>query len=136
MKIKHFEAKTAFLNGSLQETIFMQQPEGYVISGKEDSVYILKKGIYGLNKQLRPDIASSLSQHNIQPSTADWTEVKRVFRYLKGAKDYELRLGEKNNKTGLIGFANADWAEDGKDRKSNSGYLFKLNGSSISWGCR
>lgn len=47
MIIKHFDAKTAFLNGELNEIIFMKQPEGYEILGKEKHVCKLKKGIYG-----------------------------------------------------------------------------------------
>ena len=36
----------------------------------------------------RPDISASvtiLSQYNKQPTAGDWTEVKRVGRYLKGS---------------------------------------------------
>jgi hypothetical protein len=36
----------------------------------------------------------------------------------------------------LIGHADADWAGDVTDRESNSGYLFKLFGGSISWANR
>lgn len=36
----------------------------------------------------------------------------------------------------LKGFADASWAENRPDRKSNSGYIFQLFGGSISWGCR
>jgi len=36
----------------------------------------------------------------------------------------------------LIGYADANWAESKADRKSNSGYLFKYCGSTISWACR
>ncbi|XP_057662503.1 uncharacterized protein LOC130897586 [Diorhabda carinulata] len=66
----------------------------------------------------------------------DWTEAKRIARYLKGTADYELRLGEKNEALGLIGYADADYGEDRKTRKSHSGYLFQLFGSPISWACR
>lgn len=33
MSVKHFDAKTVFLNGNLTETIYMDQPEGYAIPG-------------------------------------------------------------------------------------------------------
>ena len=59
----------------------------------------------------RPDISASvtiLSQHNKQPTIMDWKEAKRVTRYLKRTKFYELRLGQWNGPQGLIGFADAD----------------------------
>lgn len=87
----------------------------------------------------RPDIAASvtiLSQFNKQPVDTDWTEAKRVLRYLKGTKDKRLRLGGQGSINQLIGFADASWAENRPDRKSNSGYIFQLFGGSISWGCR
>ena len=42
------DVKTAFLNGDLNETIFMAQPEGFAIKGKEHMGCKLKKSIYGL----------------------------------------------------------------------------------------
>ena len=50
MVIKHFDAKTAFLNGKISETIYMKQPDGYVIPSKEDYVCRLNRGIYGLKQ--------------------------------------------------------------------------------------
>ncbi len=35
-----------------------------------------------------------------------------------------------------IGYADADWAGGRVDRKSNSGYLFRIYGGTISWGSR
>ena len=36
----------------------------------------------------------------------------------------------------LTGYADANWAECRIDRKSNSGYIFLLNGGAISWACK
>ena len=47
--IKHFDAKTAFLNGHLNESVYMSQPEGYEEKGKE-YVCKLHKSLYGLKQ--------------------------------------------------------------------------------------
>jgi len=72
------------------------------------------------------------------PIELDWLEAKRIVRYLKGTKDLNLRLGstKKEEKNILVGYSDANWAQDVEDRKSNSGYLFKFNGGTISWVCR
>ena len=36
MKIQQMDVTTAFLNGDLEEEIYMQQPDGYVQPGKEN----------------------------------------------------------------------------------------------------
>lgn len=87
----------------------------------------------------RPDIAATttfLSQFNQQSTESDWNEAKRVLRYLKGTKHKRLKLGGAGKHTKLIGYADANWAEDRSDRKSNKGYIFKLAGGCISWACR
>lgn len=61
----------------------------------------------------RPDIAASvniLSQYNVKPSTTDWTEVRKVLRYLKGTKDKKLKLNTNFEMNQLIGYADASWA--------------------------
>ena len=83
----------------------------------------------------RPYITASiniLSQHNKNPRTADWNDVRRVLRYLKGTVNRKLILGESNANGDLIGYADADWAENLPDRKSHSGYIFKVHGVLIS----
>ena len=49
MVVKHFDAKTASLNGKLKERIYMSQPDGYIEKNKKD-VCRLIKGIYGLKQ--------------------------------------------------------------------------------------
>jgi hypothetical protein len=57
-----------------------------------------------------------------------------VFRYLRATKDWRLvyQRGAPEGLT-LTGYADADWANDLGDRKSTSGYVFKLAGGAISW---
>ena len=44
------DVKTAFLNGSLEEEVYMDQPEGFFIEGKKHLAYKLKQSIYGLKQ--------------------------------------------------------------------------------------
>ena len=86
----------------------------------------------------RPDIIASvsiLSRKMKNPTETDMNEAKRIIKYLKHTINYRLKLGYQETEE-LVGYADADWAESENDRKSNSGYLFKYNGSSISWASR
>ncbi|KAG8488772.1 hypothetical protein CXB51_016789 [Gossypium anomalum] len=51
LELKQLDVKTTFLHGKIDEDIYMQQPEGFTVSEKEDYVCLLKKSLYGL-KQL------------------------------------------------------------------------------------
>nr|KAJ0196246.1 hypothetical protein LSAT_V11C700351050 [Lactuca sativa] len=48
--IRQMDVKTAFLNGDLDDKIYIKQPEGFVMPGNEHNVYKLKKSLYGLKK--------------------------------------------------------------------------------------
>lgn len=41
---------TAYLYGTIQEDIYMEQPKGFAVAGNEDKVCKLKKSIYGLKQ--------------------------------------------------------------------------------------
>ena len=44
------DVKTAFLNGEVEEDVYIEKPMGFVIHGKESYVYKLKKALYGLKQ--------------------------------------------------------------------------------------
>jgi hypothetical protein len=47
-KLHQMDVKTTFLNDVIEEEVYIEQPQGFVIYGKESHVCKLKKGLYGL----------------------------------------------------------------------------------------
>jgi hypothetical protein len=50
LELHQIDVKTTFLNGDLLENIYMAQPNGFVVKGKEHMGCYLKKSIYGLKQ--------------------------------------------------------------------------------------
>nr|AAG60200.1 putative gag-pol polyprotein [Oryza sativa Japonica Group] len=51
--VHHMDVKSAFLNGDLKEEVYVHQPPGFVIPGKEGKVLRLHKALYGLRQAPR-----------------------------------------------------------------------------------
>ena len=49
-KVKSLDVKSAFLYGTLDEELYMEQPQGFKVPGKEHKVLRLWKAIYGLEQ--------------------------------------------------------------------------------------
>ena len=83
----------------------------------------------------RPDIAHAVavvSQYSSDPGQAHWTAVKRIIRYLKGTQDLKLAFVQSSSPE-IEGYCDSDWANDLQDRKSITGYVFRIGGAAISW---
>ena len=50
LEVHQMDVKTTFLNGDLEEEIYMEQPEGFIVSGQEKKVCKLVKSLYGLKQ--------------------------------------------------------------------------------------
>lgn len=53
LHLEQLDVKTTFLHGDLDEDIYMAQPEGFQVAGKEDWVCKLKRSLYGLKQAPR-----------------------------------------------------------------------------------
>jgi hypothetical protein len=51
--VHHMDVKSAFLNGELQEEVYVTQPPGFVVRGQEGKVLRLDKALYGLHQAPR-----------------------------------------------------------------------------------
>ena len=61
-----------------------------------------------------------------------WTTVKNILTYLKRTKDMFLVYGGDKELV-VNGYVNASFDTDPDDSKSQTGYVFTLNGGAASW---
>ncbi|KAL0373260.1 UNVERIFIED_CONTAM: Retrovirus-related Pol polyprotein from transposon TNT 1-94 [Sesamum radiatum] len=236
-EIWQMDVKTAFLNGFIEEEIFMDQPKGFTTVGEEQKVCRLQRSIYGLNQASqswntrfdevirgydsikndydpcvykkisrssvaylvlyvndillirndvkilrdikawlstqfsmkdmgeasyilgikiyrnrskrmlgltqssyiekvlnRPNIAYALSvtsRYQACAGEAHWSAVKNILKYLRRTKDvFLIYVG---GELILEGYSDASFQSDDDDAKSQSGFVFKLNGGVVAW---
>jgi hypothetical protein len=67
------------------------------------------------------------------PSSLHWGAVKQILRYVRGTLSYGCRYKRGTGAPELVGFSDSDLAGDVNDRKSTSGVVFFLNGSTVTW---
>ncbi|KAG7543347.1 Reverse transcriptase RNA-dependent DNA polymerase [Arabidopsis thaliana x Arabidopsis arenosa] len=83
----------------------------------------------------RPDICFAVnvvSQHMQAPTLHHWNMVNRILKYLKGAPGQGIWMGCNKN-TELVGYCDADYAGDTKDRRSTTGYCTFIGGNLVTW---
>jgi hypothetical protein len=52
-RIHQMDVKTAFLNGFIEEEVYIEQPQGFEVSERESHVCLLRKALYGLKQATR-----------------------------------------------------------------------------------
>jgi hypothetical protein len=84
----------------------------------------------------RPDIAQAVgvaSRFMESPSQQHWGMVKQILRYVRGTLSHGCCYKKGTGTPELIGYSDSDHAGDESDRKSTSGVVFFLSGSTITW---
>ncbi|KAJ9553104.1 hypothetical protein OSB04_017149 [Centaurea solstitialis] len=84
----------------------------------------------------RPDVAYSVSvtsRYQQNPGEPHWVVVKNILKYLRRTKDMFLVFGGSEDEISVTGYSDASFQTDRDDFRSQSGYVFTLNGGTISW---
>lgn len=74
LEVEQMDVKTAFLHGDLEEEIYMKQPDGFLVKGKEDYVCRLRKSLYGLKQaphQWYKKFESVMCEQGYKKTTSD-----------------------------------------------------------------
>ena len=83
----------------------------------------------------RPDVSYALrvtSRYQADPGESHWTTVKNILKYLKRTKDMFLVYGGEDELR-VKGYTDASYLTDSDDSRSQSGYVFVMNGGAVSW---
>lgn len=84
----------------------------------------------------RPDLCAAViyfSQFQSCPMEEHWVHLKRVLRYIRGTLDFGLEFRGNNEAPIMEAFCDADWANDPVDRRSLTGYVFRVHGCTVGW---
>jgi hypothetical protein len=82
-----------------------------------------------------PDVSDALcamSRHQSNYGEAHWTIVKNILKYLRRTKEVFLVFGGEEELV-VKGYNDASFQTDADDSKSQSGFVFYLNGEAVSW---
>ena len=83
----------------------------------------------------RPDVSFALSmtsRYQANPGDGHWIAVKNILKYLRRTKDWFLVYGG-DSELSVRGYTDASFQTDRDDSKSQSGYVFVLNGGAVCW---
>nr|GFA45699.1 copia protein [Tanacetum cinerariifolium]GFA55896.1 copia protein [Tanacetum cinerariifolium] len=156
MVVYQMDVKTTFLNGNLQEEVYVSQPDGFVDTDNPNYVYKLKKALYGLKKASRAGydmlssflISQDFSKGSVNPTLfirRDGKElllarptkkhlhaVKKIFRYLRGTANRGLWY-PNDSLISLTVFADADHAGCQDTRRSKFDSMQFLGDRLVIW---
>ncbi|KAL4383727.1 hypothetical protein GQ457_15G024680 [Hibiscus cannabinus] len=74
LEVEQLDVKTTFLHGDLEEEIYMEQPRGFIVPGKENLVCRLRKSLYDLKqapRQWYKKFDSFMTEHQFKKTQTD-----------------------------------------------------------------
>ncbi|CAH1448519.1 unnamed protein product [Lactuca virosa] len=83
----------------------------------------------------RSDVAfalSMVSRYQGNPGRAHWIAVKNILKYLRRTKEWFLVLGGSDDLR-VRGYSDASFQMDRDNYRSQSGWIFTLNGGAVTW---
>ena len=73
------------------------------------------------------------SRFQLDPGECHWIAVKNILKYLRRTKDIFLIYGRQEGELVISGYTNACFQSNLDDFRSQSGFVFCLNGGVVSW---
>nr|GEU97736.1 copia protein [Tanacetum cinerariifolium] len=143
--------KTAFLNGSLKEEVYVAQPDGFVIPDYPEKVYRLRKALYGLKQVPRAwfdelsqflmskgftkglQIHQSPRDADLSGNPVDQTNYRSKIGSLMYLTSSRPDIVQADSSFELIAFSDADHAGCIDTRKSTSRGIQFLGDKLVSW---
>ncbi|CAB0037468.1 unnamed protein product [Trichogramma brassicae] len=122
-----FDVSTAYLNSELTETIYMRVPDGLNVN-KNNAVLKLNKAIYGLKQSGRcwnERFDAFIKSAGFKQSNAD-----------KSTRNYGIMYDSRGSDKPLVGYSDADYANDIDTRRSTTGYAFMMSAGCVVWASR
>ena len=83
-----------------------------------------------------PDVSYALSmtsRFQSDPGECHWIAVKNILKYLRRTKDIFLIYGGQEGELVISGYTNDGFQSDLNGFRSQSGFMFCLNGGAVSW---
>ncbi|GJR68716.1 zinc finger, CCHC-type containing protein [Tanacetum coccineum] len=112
--VHHLDVKSAFLNGELKEEVYVTQPTGFEVKGKEEMVYKLHKALYGLRQAPRS-------------WNAKLDKVLKELGFRKCAQDQAVYKLQSKNTTLIIGVYVDDIIVTGSSEKQIQEFKVRMN---------
>jgi len=126
------------INTPMSGTEKLSSTEGDLLGHEDSTNYRSVVGALQYLTMTRPDLSFAVNkvcQFLHAPTTAHWSAVKRILRYVNGTRRLGLNIRRSKLMT-VSAFSDADWAGCVDDRRSTGGFAVFLGYNLISWSAR